>query len=473
MNFAIVNLFSDQLVTAISRTLIHSLWQGVLLIVITGLVMTCTSTSPAARRYNLLVTAMAMFALVVAGTFIMEFIKAEVRIQVSANRNIVNAGPVSALTIKDHEAPSSIAEIIRSYLNRYAIFIVWTWLLIVCVRCAQLLSGLRDVYHLRRSVINAGSYWEGRIQRLAGEFGIKRLIGIAESARIHTPMVAGYLKPLILAPIGMLTSLPPDEAEAILLHELAHIRRADYLVNLLQNIVEIVLFFNPAVLWLSALIRAERENCCDDMVVSRSSKVTYLNALVDCKEYNQRSPGYAMAFSGRNSHLKNRVSRIISNRNLPLNSREKSMVAACLIATAIFVTAFANGQKLNTPVIAAQKMSMVQSDTTKPTGGNQFKSDADRENSIIADMIKDGIVSSRDSLSFKIGTDEFVVNYKKQPQDIYQRYRAKYVAGQYRRGDDWIWYYYFDSEKYNAMTGTRTEITSHDTTTGVFRGKLH
>ena len=87
--------------------------------------------------------------------------------------------------------------------------------------------------------------------------------------------------------------------------------------------MEIVFFFNPAVLWLSALIKAERENCCDDMVLARSSKVNYLKALVACEEYKQPSPAYAMALKGSNGGLKNRVARIISNKNLSLNSREK------------------------------------------------------------------------------------------------------------------------------------------------------
>jgi bla regulator protein BlaR1 len=80
-------------------------------------------------------------------------------------------------------------------------------------------------------------------------------------------MVIGNLKPVILMPIGLLTALTTEEVEAILMHELAHIKRRDYLVNLLQSLMEIVFFFNPAVLWISQLIKAERENCCDDLAL--------------------------------------------------------------------------------------------------------------------------------------------------------------------------------------------------------------
>jgi len=80
-------------------------------------------------------------------------------------------------------------------------------------------------------------------------------------------MVIGLVKPAILVPLGLLSNLPPGQVEAVLLHELAHIRRKDYLVNLLQSFAEAIFFFNPAVLWISSLIREERENCCYDIAI--------------------------------------------------------------------------------------------------------------------------------------------------------------------------------------------------------------
>ncbi|TWJ00629.1 beta-lactamase regulating signal transducer with metallopeptidase domain [Mucilaginibacter frigoritolerans] len=524
MKHIIDNLFSDHLMTAISSTLIHSLWQGAVLSAVIGLVMTCTPKASSAKRYNLLVGAMTLFAVAVAGTFIIEFNNTGSPILLSAEHPAINPGPIqTGVTVHSAASPVSIIETISSYLNRYAASIVWIWLLIMCVRCVQLTVGLRGVYNLRHKNISAiGSYWEERAHQLCVQLGIKRLVGIAQSARIKTPVVIGHFKPLVLIPVGMFTSLSVEEAEAILLHELAHIRRTDYLINLLQSLMEIVFFFNPAVLWLSALIKAERENCCDDMALLRSSKVNYIKALVACEEYNQPFLAYAMALRGNHGSLKNRVNRIISNKNLSLNSREKSLLAACLIATGIFATAFTNGEKLNKLVISTRKRAIetltssnnnnksskassyrkdnlqqvkpapnealsvaevaepaeqlknktdnndvVQHDTTKlihnntslgklstlgndpKAAKNRFEHDADQTNSIISDMINDGIVISRDNLSFKIGTDEFVVNYKKQPEDIYKKYRTKYVPDQ--QSGDWTWYYQFDQDKYAAI----------------------
>lgn len=519
MNHAISNLFSDHLVTALSRTLIHSLWQGALLSIAIGLIMTFTRRSSSAWRYNLLVAVMALFAVVVAGTFMFEFNNGEARVPVATDQYIVSSKPVLAERAMHTPAFSfSIFEKICSQLNRCAATIVLIWFLIVCARCVQLLAGLRDVYCLRRKdIFSIGSYWEQRVRQLCSQMGIKRRVGIMESGRTKTPMVTGHLKPLILIPISMFTSLSVEEAEAILLHELAHIRRADYLVNLLQNLMEIIFFFNPAVLWLSSLIKAERENCCDDMALVRSSKVIYLKALVACEAYNQPPAAYAMALNGGKGGLKKRVARIISNKNLTLNSREKSLLAAILIATGVLTGAFSATQKtdrtqsiisdmLQDGIIASandlsfkigkdefvvdykkQPEAVYQKYRAKYVGeqpdgdltwyyhfdtdkyNNKTNAaaptDAERTKNIISDLMQDGIITGPNGLSFKIGTDEFVVNYKKQPDAVYQKYRAKYVAGQPHGHDDWIWYYRFD------------ENTDHspadDVTTGVFQGKLN
>src|SRR6202008_3371205 len=113
---------------------------------------------------------------------------------------------------------------------------------------------------------------------------------------------------VILVPLGLLAALPPSQVETILLHELAHIRRKDYLVNLLQRFSEAVFFFNPALIWISSLIRQEREACCDDIVVSTATHHgNYLKALVSFQEYCLTPPKYAMAIGSKQHYLLNRV----------------------------------------------------------------------------------------------------------------------------------------------------------------------
>ena len=244
-----------------------------------------------------------------------------------------------------------------AFFSKNANTIVMIWFLVVCARSLQLATGLNGLYHLRRrSVFPVEGDWEKRTQLLAIKLGIGRVVGIAESGLAKVPMVIGHLKPLILIPIGLMTALSNDEIEAILVHELAHIRRRDYLVNMLQSLMEIVFFFNPAVLWISALIKNERENCCDDIAVAQSSsKVNYIKALVSCQEYRLAAPAYAMALNGNKGHLVSRVKRILTNNNNSLNLTEKTLLAICLVAAGLMTAAFTNAEKINKLVSAAKK----------------------------------------------------------------------------------------------------------------------
>ncbi len=118
-------------------------------------------------------------------------------------------------------------------------------------------------------------------------------------------MVLGHIRPVVLVPLGFLAGLPPEHVEAILLHELAHIRRSDYLVNVGQRLVEGLLFYHPAVWWISHVIRAERENCCDDLVVNlRGDAHSYAVALTTLEQnrLEQRWPTGEPAVAATGGH---------------------------------------------------------------------------------------------------------------------------------------------------------------------------
>src|SRR5262249_14459722 len=109
---------------------------------------------------------------------------------------------------------------------------------------------------------------------------VSRRVRLLPTNRVDSPSVIGWLRPVILAPVGMLSGLAPQQVEALLAHELAHVRRHDYLVSVLQGIAESLLFYHPAVWWISNQIRTEREHCCDDLAVEASGDVlVYARAL--------------------------------------------------------------------------------------------------------------------------------------------------------------------------------------------------
>jgi len=353
MEFSIVKLFPDNFIQALCNTLLHSLWQGVILSVVTAVIIISTRKSSPARRYNLLIAALVLFAAGTIVTFIISLKHKPAYVTTAVKYNggvIVNTPSAPVVIYETALPPATFKDKAINYFNSNSATIVLIWFLIVCARCLQLATGLQGVYYLRRrSIFTADELWRKRVQQLADELGIRRAVKIAESGLAKVPMVVGHLKPLILIPVGLLTAMSAEEIEAILVHELAHIRRSDYLVNLLQNLLEIIFFFNPAVLWLSSLIKTERENCCDDIAVSQSSnKVNYIKALVACQEYNrQPSSALAMALNGKNTPLKTRVTRIISNNNQSLNRMEKAFLAICLVTAGLCTAAFTNAEKIN------------------------------------------------------------------------------------------------------------------------------
>jgi beta-lactamase regulating signal transducer with metallopeptidase domain len=357
-------LVTDPFVAALCNTLVHSLWQGLVLAALTGVIIIFTRKASAASRYNLLIAALALFAIGVSLTFITQFKQANVATINTAQAlpfdntiHLNNTVELPNSSINTPVADVAFSDKLFNYLNHNHNTIVLIWFLIICAKSIQLAFGLWGVQRLKTKQVSAVSdFWNDRIQQLANSIAIKQSIGLLESGLAKVPMVIGNLKPVILIPIGLLTALTTAEVEAILVHELAHIKRRDYLVNLLQSLMEIVFFFNPAVLWISQLIKAERENCCDDLALAQSSnKVNYIRALVSCEEYQQSVPAYAMAFPGGKNSLFDRVKRITGNRNHSLNLFEKTVLAICLVVSGLCMSAYAEKENIKRAAHAVVK----------------------------------------------------------------------------------------------------------------------
>ena len=148
-------------------------------------------------------------------------------------------------------------------------------------------------------------------------------------------MVLGHLRPVILVPVGLLAQMPPQQIETILLHELAHVRRYDYLVNVFQRLVEGLLFYHPAVWWMSRTIRTERENCCDDLVVEISGNAReYAVVLAALEETRCAGREPALAITGGN--LMKRIRRLLYP-TAPNSAWMPLVAAVVLIATTVVV----------------------------------------------------------------------------------------------------------------------------------------
>ena len=189
---------------------------------------------------------------------------------------------------------------------------VLAWLLGVALLTVRLMAGWMWVQKLRsRGTSPAPDVWDQTVARLARRLHISRPIRLLQSAMVEVPTVIGWLRPVVLVPGSALAGMAPYQLEAILAHELAHIRRHDYVVNLLQTLVETLLFYHPAVWWLSHRIRIERENCCDDLAVSLcGDPYAYAKALADLEELRADAGHLALAATG--GSLIHRVRRLIA-----------------------------------------------------------------------------------------------------------------------------------------------------------------
>jgi hypothetical protein len=188
--------------------------------------------------------------------------------------------------------------------------IVMAWFIGAAACSLRLLIGFISAAALRRSChAPVRTEWQHTLDRLIERMHVSRRVRLLPTDRVDSPSVIGWLRPVILAPVGVLSGLAPAQVEALLAHELAHIRRHDYLVNVLQGIAESLLFYHPAVWWISNQIRAEREHCCDDLAVAASGDVlVYARALAELE--SMRPAHFKAVLSANDGSLLRRIQRL-------------------------------------------------------------------------------------------------------------------------------------------------------------------
>lgn len=320
---------TNETLQAICRTFLHSIWQGMIAAALAGIILWGTRHSSARTRYNLLGFLLLLSLLTSGITFYTELGDTAAAIANIPGNDIDAATAV---------LPQHPGQLIIQYMNQHAPWFMMVWALIFLVKCIRLLSGFYYIHRIRRINIQpAPAHWEETLIRLSHSLGIQKAIRLLESGIVKTPVTIGFFKPVIFLPLGLLTQLPADQVETILLHELAHIRRKDYLVNILHSFTETIFFFNPAFLWISARLREEREACCDDIVVAHTPhKATYLHALVAFEEQAVSGTSLQLRLGSTQEHLLQRVKRMLTRENKKLTIMERISLIFGLIAITAF-----------------------------------------------------------------------------------------------------------------------------------------
>lgn len=322
---AIVN----NLIKATGWSIFHSLWQGA---IIYGILVAVTSAFPkidAKIKHNMAYGALCLIFLGFCITFFTLF-KLPVNSVAIASNQISNVQQSEYLLHLPQDM-SSITENFFPYLvSIYSIGILFQ-LFILGIGYKKLL----DLKWADRTPVPAS--WRPVFETMVSKLNLRQNIEFYLSSRVNVPLVIGYLKPVVLFPIALASQLDIKQVEAILIHELSHIRRNDYLLNLIKTGIETILFFNPFV-WLGGrLINIEREHACDDLVLKfTGSPLTYAHALLKLEILkNKTTPALSMAATGKDQHLYQRIKRITDMKTNYMNAKQQILAITLTIATII------------------------------------------------------------------------------------------------------------------------------------------
>lgn len=330
------SFLNSPLLYSLALTLLHFIWQGCLVALVLKCALSTTSHHKADTRYLLSSLAMLAHFLLPLCTFLLIYLP----------NSLSSLNPLEFLATEQSKLGLSqnISQAWSANIIEYAAYISLSWLTVVMVLVVKLLLELYSVHRLpKQNVLPTSRALIERFQHLSQQLNIKSEPQLLISLKVKVPMAIGWLKPVVLLPASMLSGLTPAQLDMLMLHELAHIRRHDYLVNFLQTLVETLLFFHPAVHWVGKKIRNEREYCSDDIAVHHcGNPVAYAHTLADtashCNKHRAHTiPAIAMAASG--GDLKQRVLRLVDHHHcIAENHLSKWLTSAIILLSVVIVT---------------------------------------------------------------------------------------------------------------------------------------
>jgi len=328
-------------------TLIHFCWQAAAIAGIYAIAARAAEHRTSQFRYVLALSA--MFALLIAGisTFAYESsrgVDASVQNMAAASMSRIGDFPRSAEPGVTPNSAIVASEPTDPSAPAFMLWIDCLWVVGVFGLALRHLGGWLLISRLRRHALQpAPAETQHQFARIASAFGLSKRVALRISAAIAGPVTVGAFRSMVLLPLTAVTGLTSDELEVVLAHELAHVRRADFVWNVLQCVVETLFFFHPAVWWISNRVRQERELCCDDMALEICpDPVVYANALFRLEQQRATRMHLAMALDGHQSRtrLRNRIARILGEPEVsPKSARPVSLAAVAASAIVLAISA--------------------------------------------------------------------------------------------------------------------------------------
>lgn len=335
------SIILDKIIPALGWSLINSLWIGLMAYLIMQFFFNNISENRANVKYNF---GLAFYSIIIISTisvFLSYINSPEVLNNAdpeATSRIVINNQAYilfNNIEISDNGNPVNLylAAIVNLVNNNISV-LIYLWLAGMFYYSINTIGGYKLTKRLEKDTRPIRKYWNNKVKEISDLLQIDKVVSIAESALVKSPLVIGYLKPVLLLPLGMISSMPVPQIEAIIAHEIAHVKRHDYFVNLIQSIFDVIFFFNPFTKIISRKIREEREKCCDDIAMEYISNPIDLARALSCAvEYKEMIPAAASAFaSGKRGELFCRVKRILDGDDKSYRGRSNSSSVMLLFA---------------------------------------------------------------------------------------------------------------------------------------------
>jgi beta-lactamase regulating signal transducer with metallopeptidase domain len=332
--------------SALVWTLVHSLWQFFVIALLMSIALRWSEHKSASWRYSIALSSLLLALVVSLETFVFYLEKSKVTVDTSTQTLAWNQ-------VVEISEPINFQTSIMQYIEQHQQAIFLSWILGVMILLCRSIWSIYYIHRLKRtSILPEDHLYQELYKKIAQFFGVTRTIYVREHMRVNSPMLVGFLQPMILFPISVLNSLSSREVEAILAHEIAHYIRKDTWVNLLQVMIETLFYYHPGIWWISANIRLERENVCDDIAMQYvGNPILYAKTLVKLQEQKNidHHPVLAMAFN-HNNYFSNRIKRILNMTQNRQNVKEKIWISMILLAAMFLFSRDVVAHQVNTVV---------------------------------------------------------------------------------------------------------------------------
>ena len=330
--------FPQNLIDVLGWTVFHSIWQGAIIGLVFYLLLTTQNFESSRTRFNAAWTTLFLQLLTSICTFYYIWNTYANRLESliyqesgSQNHFYLSGNNINSIQ-------TSLLENLLNLPNQYIDWVSWVWLFGVSLMTLKMMGGFSYLFWLNKvSTDPLPMEIKLFLELKRKEAGVKRIIGKL-STQIQSPIVFGHFKPILLFPFALLSKLTPEQIEAVILHELAHIKRNDYILNIFQIFIEVVFYFHPVTWWLTSIVKREREHICDEEAAGKElkQKLSYAKALLIIQENDSISSIGSLAFAKKPSEMYLRIKRILEpSKNV--NFMEKTTLGILVLGLAVGV----------------------------------------------------------------------------------------------------------------------------------------